>query len=319
MIKFFTSILTSNNSKNILLKYLLTLAIGYTIYSIHKSSEKPDTKVEGFYQREQFVLKRNKDIYDDFYAEIYDNLHDTKKRSQWELMNLLKHTELDTYNSTILDVGSGTGYALNELTIAGYKAYGIDSSKEMVKQSETTYPDIEVVCENVEDTLTFERDTFTHVLCTDFTIYQIKNKEIFFKNCYGWMKPNGYLVIHLVDRKQFNLTKPKFGDEIEWKSFYDTPKPRVTDIQTHYDDFQYSARYDFPVNLEEVNIVTKTETFKDTETANVRQNEQTLFMEDLTQIIKLAKSCGFNVHAKVDMEPCNGDPNQYLYILERSH
>jgi hypothetical protein len=34
-------------------------------------------------------------------------------------------------------------------------------------------------------------------------------------------------------------------------------------------------------------------------------------------ILKIAGACGFIVHAKADMKECNGDENQYLYILER--
>jgi len=319
MISYITSILTSTNRNNTLLKYLIVFAIGHALYATFMSKDNIYAQTEGFYQKEQFVLKRNDEIYDDFYAEIYDGLHDTKKRSQWELMKLLKHTSLDTRNSVILDVGSGTGYTLNELTDAGYKAYGIDKSKSMARQSETTYPNIEVLCDNVENPMTYEKDTFTHVLCTNFTIYQMKNKETFFKNCYSWMKPNGYLVIHLVDRKQFNLTKPKFEDEIEWKPFYDTPKARVTEITTEYDDFKYTAGYNFPVNLEEINVITKTETFKDKETAHIRQNEEVLYMENLEQILKIASACGFIVHANLDMKECNGDEHQYLYIFERQH
>jgi SAM-dependent methyltransferase len=317
MIKYLSSILSSTNTNNTILKYLLILAIGHAVYVNYMSSDKIYTQQEGFYQKQQFVLKRNDEIYDEFYAEVYDNLHDTKKRCQWELMKLLKYTGLDTRNSVILDIGSGTGYSLNELTAAGYKAYGIDKSKVMATHAETTFPNIEVLCENAEDPMAFEKDIFTHVLCTNFTIYQMKNKELFFRNCYSWMKPNGYLVVHLVDRNRFNLTAPKFGDEIEWKSFYDTPKQRVTKITTDYDDFKYTAGYNFPMNLEETNVVTKMETFKDKETAHVRQNEEVLYMEDLQHILKIAGSCGFIVHAKADMKECNGDENQYLYILER--
>lgn len=320
MIKYLGSILSSNNSNTAVFRYLLTFALAYGVIKMYKPSNKRYTQSkEGFYQREQFVLKRNDDVYDDFYAEVYDNVHDTKKRSQWELLKLLKYTQLDTRNSVILDVGCGTGYTLNELTTAGYKAYGIDKSQDMVKYSETTYPNIEVLCGNVEDAMTYERSTFTHILCTNFTIYQMKNKELFFTNCYNWMKPNGFLVLHLVDRKRFNATKPKFGDEIEWKPLYDKPKPRITNIVTEYDDFRYTAGYNFPVNLEETNIVTKTETFKDKETAHIRQNEQVLYMEDIRPILNIANSCGFIFHAKVDMQECIGDDNQYIYIFERPH
>ena len=319
MISYLSSILTSTNTNNTLLKYLILFAVGHALYANFMSADKIYTQTEGFYQKEQFVLKRDNAVYDDFYAEIYDNLHDTKKRSQWELMKLLKYTSLDTRNSVILDVGSGTGYTLNELTDAGYKAYGIDKSKAMASYAEKNYPDIEVLCEDAEDPMAFEKDIFTHVLCTNFTIYQMKNKDVFFRNCYSWMKPNGFLVLHLVDRKKFNLIKPKFADEIEWKPFYDRPKPRVTKIATDYDDFKYTAGYNFPVNFEETNVFTKTETFKDIETAHIRQNEEVLYMEDIDSILRIAKSRGFLVHAKVDMKECNGDENQYLYILERQH
>jgi SAM-dependent methyltransferase len=321
MIKYLGSILSSNNTNTTIFRYMLTIAIAYGVIKLYKPSNKKhyNQSKEGFYQREQFVLKRNGDIYDDFYAEVYDNVHDTKKRCQWELLKLLKYAQLDTRSSVILDVGSGTGYTLNELTTAGYKAYGIDKSQDMVKYSETIYPNIEVLNGNVEDAMTYERSTFTHILCTDFTIYQMKDKKHFFTNCYNWMKPNGFLVLHLVDRKLFNATKPKFGDEIEWKPLYDKPKPRTTNVSIDYDDFKYTAGYNFPVNLEETNIVTKNETFKDKETGHIRQNEHVLYMEDIRMILNMAKTCGFIFHAKVDMRDCIGDENQYIYIFERPH
>ena len=87
---------------------------------------------------------------------------------------------------------------------------------------------------------------------------------------------------------------------------------------SEYEDFKYKANYTFPVNLEETNIVSFTESFTDKVTNHVRHNEETLYMEDIRDILDIANQTGFIFHAKVDMETL-GDDNQYLYILERPH
>ena len=58
-----------------------------------------------------------------------------------------------------------------------------------------------------------------------------------------------------------------------------------------------------------------TETFTDGATSHIRQNEQTLYMEDIDSIIKTAKSNGFVVQGKAEL---NIDKHQYLYVLERT-
>jgi hypothetical protein len=65
--------------------------------------------------------------------------------------------------------------------------------------------------------------------------------------------------------------------------------------------------------------MTFTETFVDKKTKHIRQNEQTLYMDTIENIEKMASSAGFIFHGKVNMKKCsNGDENQYLYILESS-
>ena len=78
--------------------------------------------------------------------------------------------------------------------------------------------------------------------------------------------------------------------------------------------FSYSADYSFP---KEDTKVTLTEKFSD-KNGHIRQNEQTLYMDSIDAILKIAIRRGFIVHAKIDMSKQNGDENQYLYILERA-
>ena len=63
------------------------------------------------------------------------------------------------------------------------------------------------------DFMNFDAQSFTHITCLYFTIYYIKDKTRLFKNCYDWLKPGGYMVLHLVNRNMFdpilNLSEKK--------------------------------------------------------------------------------------------------------------
>jgi ubiquinone/menaquinone biosynthesis C-methylase UbiE len=315
MITYISSILDAKGDDTAILKYLVFLAIIVFIYLLYQYT-KPQVRPalsEGFTQEQPFVLKVNDQIYDNFYTEVYDEIHCTKKVCQWSVEQVLKMTEPTAKNSVILDLGSGTGSVVNTLCKMGYSAFGVDKSKEMVNYAEKTYPDIEVKLGDVKDPMLFERSTFTHILCTQFTIYEMQDKVTFFRNLYYWLKPNAYLILHLVDDKKFSAISPLQDDGIQWMPFYKTEKPRQTDSIAEFDDYQYKQSY----KSSDSKNITCTETFTDKETKHIRQNEQTLFMESMDIILTIASKEGFILHGKVDMTECNGDKHQYLYVLER--
>jgi len=295
--------------RNIIIELLVILGIILLGILLYKISTPPYEKEnqEGFNQERGFVLKREQDIYDDLYVDMYDNLKDTAHRSESELIQILKMTEPSTKHSNFLDIGSGTGYIVNQLNSAGYRAYGLDKSKSMVKYCELKYPNIEIKEGDVFDSMIFERGTFTHILCTNFTIYEFKDKVSFFRNCQAWLMPHGYLILHLVKPDKFNITKPN-------REPSDT-KNRELETTAIFDDYSYKAYYDNSKST----TMTFTETFVDKKTKHIRQNEQTLYMDTIENIEKMASSAGFIFHGKVNMKKCsNGDENQYLYILESS-
>jgi SAM-dependent methyltransferase len=319
MIQYITSILNSNNSNQATYKWLLTIAIVYAGVKLVNTSKTPFTIAEGFNQNKPYVYKKDEDIYDEFYSEVYDMLNNTIERSDNELAHMIRLTSPDVNNSVFLDVGSGTGYTVDLLRKNGYKAYGVDKSKSMIEYAENLYPKSDFINNNVMDSMLFEQASFTHILCTKMTLYQIQDKLKFLNNCYKWMIPNGYLILHLVDRKRFNIIKPRDDNEIKWQPFIEPKKKRIKKIISEYEDFKYKAAYNFPVNLEESPISSYTETFTDKVTNNIRHQEMVLYMEDIREILNIAKKAGFIFHAKVDMGNDIGDDNQYLYILERPH
>lgn len=318
MIKYLQMILTSKNPRFFYHKMLLIIIIIAIINYLFRLSEPPKKIPEGFSQNAPFILKTDLEIYDDFYAEVYDGITERDKSCHRELFEIIKMTEPDTKNSTILDIGSGTGCVVNQLTEAGYNVYGIDKSKSMIEFSETKYPNSNFISADIVDTMTFEKNLFTHILCNNFTIYEIFDKITFFRNCYFWLKPNGYLVLHLVDKDRFNAKK--FKDSLMdltalYKKYNFSQQEKRTETSAEFIDFEYTGNYEIKSNS---SIVIFKETFIDKETNNIRQNENTLMMDSIEDILRVASNAGFVIHGKTNMKACNGDENQYIYVLERT-
>jgi len=319
MIGYIYNIINSTDPRKAYLKLLLLLAILFICLVAYRMSERPKA-LEGFTQNQPYILKVNQDIYDDTYAELYDGVNERNKICQKELFKVINMTEPDSKNSVFLDIGCGTGCVVNELTNAGYVAYGIDKSDAMTNYAEEKYPNIIVLKSDFMDPMNYENNTFTHILCLNFTIYEVEDKLKFFRNCYHWMKPNSYFILHLVDREKFSskkfLDSPANNSYAELYKLFAPQKPvsRETAITVHFEDYKYSESYEFS---KDSNVLFK-QIFVDTQTENIRENQQELKMETINEILSTANRAGFIVHSKSDMKSCSGDENQFLYVFERS-
>jgi len=290
---------------------ILLLVIYLAIFSYNRIQNR--SIHEGFQQSDPYVVKRNAEIYDEFYVDIYDKLNMPEKRVPFEVDAIVANTQASP-KSAILEIGSGTGYLVNSLKTRGYDVYGIDLSKPMVDYSEKKYTDISIKCGDVEDPITFEKGTFSHILCLHFTIYQFQDKVAFFRNCYHWLMNNSYLVLHLVDREKYDAIVPagKPDTRINIQSY---TKDRITNTEIDFGDFQYTANVDFSKTADDTVVIS--EKFTDKLTKRVRQNEQTLYMEPIAKILQMARYCGFLLQGKMEYTECNGDAHQYLYFLEK--
>ena len=54
----------------------------------------------------------------------------------------------------------------------------------MVNIAQKNYPELNFRVADMLDTMEFQSDTFTHIMCLYFTIYYIKDKRRFLENCY---------------------------------------------------------------------------------------------------------------------------------------
>jgi ubiquinone/menaquinone biosynthesis C-methylase UbiE len=269
------------------------------------------TRKEGFQQLKKFVLKQNSELYDDFYCEIYDELMYDPAKNIFELDEIKLLTNLKK-TSSILDVGSGTGHHAKSLSKNNYNVIGLDKSESMVKYSSKKYPEIDFITGDAINQNLFQGSQFTHVTCLYFTIYYLEDKFTFFKNCMHWLKPGGSLILHLVDRNNFNPIV-NAGDPLTLVSAQKYAKERITNSIVKFKDFQYKAN--FKLNTD-TNIAIFDETLKDDSTGHVRQNEHTLYMDTQKNILSLAKSAGLILKGNVNMVSCNY-AYQYLYILTK--
>ena len=266
---------------------------------------------EGFIQKDKFILKKNIDLYDDFYATIYDDLVYSAIKNDFEVEEIIRNTK-PTTESILLDIGSGTGHHLNLFNKEGIKTIGLETSSSMITKAKKKYPDLTFKEGDALNSMLFSQNSFTHITALYFTLYYIKNKRLFLQNCFDWLMPGGYLVIHLVNRDKFDPILPA-ADPLLIISPQKYAKKRITNSLVKFKDFQYKANFELQKNK---NQGIFTETFKDDATTHVRQNVHTFYMPTQKHILSLAKEVGFILIGKIDMVAAQYE-YQYLYILQK--
>ena len=289
-------------------KILIFIALLLISIVFFKSIEIPKFGVEGFQSQGKFLFKSGDEVYDDFYANIYDYLVFNNIKNAYEIGEIINKTGADE-TSVILDVGCGTGHHVDLLSQQNLKVVGIDISPSMIQKAKTNFPDKDFSVANALDGTQFNYNVFTHILCLYFTIYYFPDKRQFFDNCMDWLMPGGYLIVHLVDREKFDPILPP-GNPLYIVSPQKYAKERITTTKVTFNDFVYNSDFKFDKST---NIATFDEKFK-FNNGNVRKQEQKLYMEDTQDILTISQQSGFILQGKIDLVTCAYD-SQYLYIL----
>ena len=268
---------------------------------------------EGFVQSsKEFILKDNSNIYDDFYASIYDYLVYNNVKNDYEIGEIINQTG-PTSESIILDIGSGTGNHVAQMNHRGFKTIGLDNSEAMVQKSRENYPEFDFVKGDALNTMEFQPSSFTHILCMYFTIYYLKDKLQFFNNAIKWLMPGGYLAVHIVDRDMFDPILPP-ANPLLMLTPQRYAKERITSSKIIFDDFKYDANFEFYKNT---NIAKFIEKFKNKDTGKLfRKQEHKFYMESEQNIVTFARDAGFIVLGKIDLIKA-GYEYQYVYIFQK--
>jgi SAM-dependent methyltransferase len=306
--KIVKSLGSAYNKTSLWCKLLILMSLLLLVMLVFKGFKR-NKFVEGFEQKDQFLIKSGSKIYDDFYADIYDYLVFNTLKDDYEV-GFIMNSASPSSQSKILDVGCGTGHHVASLGSKGLDVIGIDISPSMIKKAKENFPDFKFDVADGLDGNTFEPNSFTHILCMYFTIYYFKDKTQFFNNCFKWLMPGGYLIVHLVDRNNFDPILPP-GNPLLYVSPQRYAKERITTTKVKFTDFSYSADFKLDDKNDKALFVEK---FKNDSDGKVRKNEHEMYMPDLQQIVDEAQACGFIVEAKADLLQCQYE-YQYLYVF----
>lgn len=305
----------SSSPNALLLKTFILLALLYFIVSYH-SLLFGNLGKEGFEQMEPFVFKRENEVYDDFVIPVHEMVHQTSKTSDTLANHIIKNTQADPENSRILDVGCGAGHLAKSFvtsTTAPYNIVGLDKSKHMVQHCKSlNLPNTTWICDDVVNPMLFEPESFTHITCVGFTLYEFPDKLSFFRNCKSWLLPHGYVVLHLVDIDKFDVV-PAYAKTQLIPQPQKYSEERITSTSMDFGDFKYKTEYDF--ERTHLGKVIHTETFTDKSTHHVRQNEITWWVQPIDKILEVASHYGFQLKGEFGIYD---DPYQRIVILEKS-
>ena len=240
---------------------------------------------------------------------------DGSNNSQPERVRILRNgnvginTTAPSNKSKILDVGSGTGHHVAQLAENSLDVTGIDISPSMVNKAKENFPEYNFKVGDALDNGSFNSNSFTHIICMYFTIYYFEDKRTFFNNAMNWLVPGGYLIVHVVDREQFDPILPP-GNPLYVVSPQKYAKERITKTKVKFNEFEYTSNFNL---IKDKNTAIFDEKFK-FNNGKVRKQEHKFYMEDKNVILNQATEVGFIIKGKINLVNCAYE-NQYLYVL----
>jgi SAM-dependent methyltransferase len=267
----------------------------------------------------------NDEIYDSFYASIYDQLAQGAVRTQAELGLLLHEWTtrggLPVEKMKILDAGSGTGIATVALAKMNVeKVIGLDKSAAMIERAENVTVTAATLTETQRQAIEFRNADLlnpsalspaevTHVIMFYFVPYEVKDLEAVLRNMYLWIAPGGKLAIEVVNKHKFD---PMLEAAAPWMAFslQKYSDTRITKSSITFDKFAYEGQFDLEDPGAEFR---ETFRFKD---GKVRRQRHRFHMPDIEKIVKLGVTCGYKYDKYIDLTPIGFE---YAYLLCFSH
>jgi len=295
-------------------------------YAVQKSDYKEgfvDTGATTDSEQASLVWFENEELYDEFYASIYDSLTQLAGRYPQEVTLIIhqwkKSTTVDTMD--VLDCGCGTGIASIFFAKQNVNSIvGLDISKAMIRRANNTTlvganltraqkEAITYQVGNMQIESTFTAGQFSHAVLLFFTVYYSNDPVGLFKNLFFWIRPGGCLAIEVVNKYKFDplleAASPFFGLSVQKYS-----KKRVTKSKVEFDTFSYEAEFDLQDPTAEFREVFR---FKD---KSIRRQRHTMNMRDIKEIVDLAASTGWKYTGFVDLLTAGFE---YAYVLLFTH
>lgn len=296
--------------------WFLAILIIYII-SDYSKNKNPSSNIIEY---ESFVdFFDNNTIYDEYYANLYDKIFYSEEKNLNEIRYIHEHAISKWKNKediSILDLGCGTGKHLEVLS-KKYKTTGLDKSQDMIAKARKNLQNIKYLSKpilvngDITNSDLFDGNKFSHLMCMFFTFYYIQDKRVFFKNCNYWLKKDGILCLHIVNRKKFDPILDK-ASPFPMFSLQRYSEDRPSKSVLIFNQFRYETEFKFNSDKG-----TFTENFKFFNKKNQsRNNIHTFYMPSIRQILSIARQYGFKILGNSDLTNA-GFEYQYIFFMQK--
>lgn len=242
----------------------------------------------------------DEEVYDNFYASIYNKVFQHDKLVQAEAALVLH----DWTNNTkpedmhILDLCCGTGVASCYFAKQGIsKVSAVDRSAAMLRYAKSSIMPkttltgeqgsaIQWVQSDAYSPSIVDPGTVTHACLFYFTIYHFRDIDAIFRNLSLWVKPGGHLAVEVVNKYKFEPI-PDVANPWIAVSPQKYSKERITSSKAAFDKFDYESEFNLEDPRAEFNEVFR---FKD---GTIRRQKHVLWMQSIAHIIARAKEAGW--------------------------
>lgn len=296
----------------------ITIILFVVIFAYNRLVPNKNTcSKEGMTAGELFFVDKFKtyskveDIYNSYYASIYDQLFLDKNRLKMELDQAAYYSKINK-KSIVLDIGPGVGHHMRVFHELAGETKGLDKSKDMIKKAKKNYPYLQIDYGDAMDTMTYPEGSFTHITMFYFTIYYFQDKYGILSNVHRWLRKGGYFIVHLVNRKMFD---PVVGlsNPFMMVNPQKYAKKRITKSKVIFNDMEFSS--DFTLD-EKKDMATFEEKMRHRPTNHIVQNNHTIYMPSLKSIVVQAERLGMEVVKVIDLEKVQYEYN-YIYIFKK--
>jgi len=289
--------------------YIIGIIIVFFILG-YLNNTKKTSAIEHFENGVEFKeCNQPNKIYDNFYSNIYDELFRSKAREQFEALQIREIT-MKKYKGKIkvLDLGCGLGHVCDLFNQYKYNVSGLDISPKMIEKAKINYPLLDFKVGDMIHPDLYEPKSFTHITCLFFSIYYNENIHQVFENVNRWLVPEGYFIVHLVDKRKFDPVLEKSSSLIP---LYNPQRfGRKTQTNLKFSDFNYKADWNLETNPVQFTEIIQFNNNK------VRKNNHKLFMYTMKKFVNTAENTGFKLINTTDMSIVN-HPFNYLFIFQK--
>lgn len=252
------------------------------------------------------------EIFTPLYAAMSDTIFGDAQKESYEADLIVREASIGP-DSSVVDVGCGSGNLTAQLAKSKCTIIGIDTAGRMVARAKQQHQATPFLVDDVLSPVRLPaRGTYTHATLLNFGAYKHSDTGRLFRAVGGLLAPRGKLIMHLVNRDKFDPIVPA-SNVFVGVTPQNYVKKRITRSNVVFDSHDYVADFEIPEKGDERTFV---ETITEKDGGAIVQNRTTLFMPKQSAVLASAADMGFDMVSQHSLDEV-GYQHNYIYILQK--